>query len=171
VSSAGAWAGGGQPRGRRAAVCASERGSACLATAGLPPPAQDLTTLGLSTSWQHSSLAPLAALTGLEKLVVDCDAADQDEGALDGLDATALYQQLLSLTALTRLRGLWVSDNMACGGGDLMVLQHVLQASAPFVCVRPAQSDWYWRSSFPIGAQLDEPNPMLWWLWSAWNIL
>ena len=77
--------------------------------------------------------------------------ADQD--ANEFFPTLAILRELNSLTALTRLRGVWLSDDLCPNPGELLLTQHHLQAFAPRVCVRPAPTDWFWKSSFPIGAR------------------
>jgi hypothetical protein len=88
------------------------------------------------------------------------------------LDTQAVVEQLTALSRhLTRLEGLWLSDNVV-GPGALLPLQELLAVGgAPLITLRPAASDWFWGTNFPIGSSLEGDNPLIWWKFTPWGIL
>ncbi len=130
---------------------------------------QGLRTLGISFV-DPAGLSSLASLSCLRHLILDCP-----EGAdVAGVQAMLLSQQQQDIPGgcLSRLRGLWLSDSLLTSGSDLLVWQHSLQqAGAACVCVRPANSDWFWKTGFPIGSCLDHSNPCEWWFVTPWTLL
>lgn len=82
-----------------------------------------------------------------------------------------MVEQLTGLSHhLTRLEGLWLSDNVV-GPAAFLPLQELLAAGAPLITLRPAASDWFWGTNFPIGSSLEGDNPLIWWKFTPWGIL
>jgi hypothetical protein len=87
------------------------------------------------------------------------------------IDSEEVVEQLAQLCQkLTKLEGLWLSDNVL-GQYPSMPLQELLAQGAPRIVVRAAASDWFWGTNFPIGSNLEGNNPLTWWMFTPWSIL
>eukprot|EP00877_Chromochloris_zofingiensis_P008183 jgi/Chrzof1/3618/Cz13g02160.t1 len=129
-----------------------------------------LEALGLTLP-ADSDLSPLTTLTKLRKLVLDYNGLGEVVHPDMGVNTDNIFLQLQGLSTLSGLRGLWLPDAVLAAGGDALMWQHMLQPHMPYLCIRPCQTDWFWKTGFPIGACLDVGNPLEWWQFTPWNVL
>jgi hypothetical protein len=130
----------------------------------------NLKTLGLTLPAGMTQLHwGLSRLVGLERLILDYEMESAEMEVRVEVDTDALFVQLTALGRhMTRLRGLWLSDNCLAMHS---LWQHLLQKQMPHLCIRSCMNDWFWHTGFPIGSCLDVDNPIEWWKFTPWNIL
>ena len=155
---------------RRLATTQLEISSLGRRDLGLIGALTNLRTLGLTLPAALTRLQwGLSRLVGLERLILDYEMEAVELEVRVEVDTDALFVQLSALGRhLTRLQGLWLSDNCLAMHS---AWQHLLQKQMPQLCIRSCMNDWFWHTGFPIGSCLDVDNPIEWWRFTPWNIL